>query len=359
MSEFPELNELERLAGAIERAVERLNVLEASMNGKQQRAAGGEDEKHRFFRALFDYYVARRAPDGYNLQVRMDTGDVAALVPTAISEQINALASTDGLSSLARTIRTDTPVFTLPILNQAGVTSGNPWAAGAAVGIVGEGSAIAESEPSFTYANVVAYNVAALTPVTIQLAQDVSFVVDYIPNVFSDALKAWKDNMMLNGTGTNQPLGITHSPALLSVNHTGTDTITKDDVLGMLAAFAGNARRARWVCSNSALPHIWKLKAEYLNDTGDPMSLLGIPIFVSQYVSSAGSDNSLLLIDPEAYVFGVLREARIDMSEGPGFASATIYYRYMTRIGGVPRVNGKIKLANGEYVSPFVGLNYA
>lgn len=351
-----EAGRIEDARSAIE-ILERAAALQGVLTAKTVGRVAQTDDTEAFFRSLNSYFILHR--DEPTLQRALESGDIAAIVPKPVYDRIMSLASQDGISSKAFHIQMNAPIFPIPVLNQASVTSGSPWAAGVSVNIVGEGNDIGQTEPAFTSADLVSYMVAAVTVIAKQVAQDAPVVAQLLPVLYGNGLRAWKDNIMLNGTGTNQPLGILNSQALMKVSHTGTDTVTKEDVFSMLSVFSGDRSKAVWLCANDVLPHLWKLKYEVLDDRTDPNTLLGIPLFPSQFLPSAGSDNSLLLIDPSVYVFGIHAEATMDANDGPGFVKAQVYYRYMARIAGRPWLNGKLKLANGLYVSPFVALDYA
>lgn len=107
------------------------------------------------------------------------------------------------------------------------------------------------------------------------------------------------ENGIINGSGTNQPLGVFTAsadgiPASRDVE-TGASAISADDLINMKMSLRPEYRsKAVWVMSTEVLKDVMKLKAtdgRYLWQPsitlGEPATILGLPVIESEYAPTA------------------------------------------------------------------------
>lgn len=320
----------------------------AGVPATQRSIANNEDVKVAFSRALFSHFVERRddpVPSGLKFDFQL--ADAAALLPQQVHDDVFHVSPEDSLL-LAKAYRIQLTQNSISLPSLSG-----PYTGGVAVAIVGESNPIGETEPAFTNITLTAYSVAATTVLTRQVAQDAPVVAQLLPILYNRAMRGFMENMMLNGTGAGQPLGILPSPATLSVTRSGS-SITSADLLKMKQRHVRMGGSPIWVVPKGSDASAEFYAALMNTYTGAPDPLLNYPVYESEFLDAG--DALALLIDPAAYVIGVRSDSKIDVNEGPGFTRLQLYYRLAARVGGTPWLTGAVTLANGSVVSPFVKL---
>lgn len=134
----------------------------------------------------------------------------------------------------------------------------------------------------------------------------------------AEKLTAAFENTILNGTGTDQPLGLFTAsdngiPTSRDTATATAATIAADDIINVYMSLRPVYRRnAVWVMHTSTLKQVMKLKdndGQYLWHeslrVGEPSTLLGLPVIESEYApeASATGDYALLLGDLSKYKF--------------------------------------------------------
>ena len=116
------------------------------------------------------------------------------------------------------------------------------------------------------------------------------------------------ENGIINGSGTNQPLGVFTAsadgiPASRDVE-TGASAISADDLINMKMSLRPEYRsKAVWVMSTEVLKDVMKLKAtdgRYLWQPaialGEPATILGLPVIESEYAPTAKTTGSYVAV---------------------------------------------------------------
>lgn len=116
------------------------------------------------------------------------------------------------------------------------------------------------------------------------------------------------ENGIINGSGTNQPLGVFTAsadgiPASRDVE-TGASAISADDLINMKMSLRPEYRsKAVWVMSTEVLKDVMKLKAtdgRYLWQPaialGEPATILGLPVIESEYAPTAKTAGSYVAV---------------------------------------------------------------
>lgn len=247
------------------------------------------------------------------------TGNGGYVVPDEFHRQlVEALEENNVIRSLAHVIRTSSGTRTIPIATDTGVAS---W--------VEEGSAINESDTTFSVQNLSAYKLACLIRVSNELLNDSAFdIASHIAHRFGVRFGNAEENAFINGTGAStdpevpsQPTGILTTLATASVETKDAETITFDDVYKLFYTLKGPYRKkAKFLCNETVLLQLMLLKDKsdrYLwkpgLEEGKPDTLLGHEIVTSTYMpaleSNAAKDGEkkILLFGDFSYYWGATR----------------------------------------------------
>lgn len=240
---------------------------------------------------------------------------------------------------------------------------------------VEEGTAPTASDMKFGKINFRLHDLAMLIPVTNDMIEDSPIAVSNMVNYgFQSRLKYDMENMLFNGSGAGQPLGIFKSGALVTQTKKTSQTaatIVSENLIGMKNLLpAGSKTNAVWVYAPTVATEVQNCKigasdfpafipagAMSANQTLD--TILGRPAFESEHLSAAlGTVNDILLFDPTQY--GIAYKAlqrQVESSAHLYFDSNKTAFRMVFRVDGQPLWDTYITPANGSiYKSPFVVL---
>lgn len=151
----------------------------------------------------------------------------------------------------------------------------------------------------------------------------------------SDPIKAF-----IHGTGVEEPLGIINAGATISVTRQISNHICYDDLVSMLRYIPISVYYGLWLMNSSAYAEISVLDSSknYALSKEKAVSLLGMPLIITNACSEIGNRGDIILADLSYYLIG-----RYDATEGK-----TLY-------DGMPILQWPIKSDDGEH-SPFVAL---
>jgi HK97 family phage major capsid protein len=302
-------------------------------------------------------------------------------VPVTYEREISRIAALMAFfEPLAYQVTMGADQHKFPMLNQ----TDNPSSSGVgASGFFGgmyftmdaEASTLTERAPTFKQGNLQARKLSGLTAMSNELRADAPQVEQELLQIFAEGLAASKQYLFLNGDGVGKPLGALNAanPARLTHSRKGSgNDIEINDVTGlmskMIPSLFGNAV---FVCHPLALDNLMQLSLVTNGDPaftptsnaapGSPLigSLVGKPVYASEYCAVPGSAGDLAFIAPKAYAVGTRSGILIAGSEHAYFTSDQYAWRVTTRIDGQPRLDGTIKLADGSNtaVSAFVVLS--
>ena len=194
----------------------------------------------------------------------------------------------------------------------------------------------------------------------------------YISRKFVDAIKWKRNEAMLIGTGSGQPLGIQNSDAMISVAKTGgqvADTITYLNLVNMWARTADKSNLV-WVANPTILPQLMTMTIEG-GTASTPVwipsndaslapngSIFGAPIVLTEHAAALGDVNDIALVDWSQYMVGE--------KAGGGIKTATSMhlkfdydqqtFKISYRWDGQPLWPTYFTPKNGDTLSPFVNL---
>lgn len=248
-------------------------------------------------------------------------------------------------------------------------------------GVVGywteEGATLTESQPRFGRVELRANKLTLYTEVPNELIRDAKPSMEaFINDIFPEALAWFEDVACFIGGGVGEPLGFLNAPAAISVTRSTTtagDNVEWVDIANMYSRMLPQSLdRAVWVISPDVMPSMLTAtlpgggpiiisSGQYINGTGKPvMTLLGLPIVVSEKARAVGTAGDINLVDFGFYLFGDRQAMSARQSEDFRFNTDVTAFRVIERIDGRPWLASAITPQNGgATLSPFVKLTSA
>jgi HK97 family phage major capsid protein len=183
---------------------------------------------------------------------------------------------------------------------------------------------------------------------------------------FSDEFDSKILDERLNGTGVGEFLGINNSPALISVARQLAGEIDYLDIINMMAR-AWRYRNCIWLANHDVIPQLGQLSltvgaggsAIFVQNAAVdmPSTLMGRPLFYSEYVNALGTAGDLMLIDWSQYLEGTYQPLQTAESIHVRFVNAERAFRFMMRNDGAPWWRTALTPKRGaNTLSPYVRL---
>lgn len=214
--------------------------------------------------------------------------------------------------------------------------------------IVGEGSALAENDPTFTTLSLGAWKYGRLLQISNEMLTDENVnLQDFVAQETAIAMNNAVSAHWMTGTGTNQPTGIFSGAYATVTGQTGaTGVPSYSNLIDVEYAVARPYRDngAQWLFKDSSVASIRKI----LDTTGRPIwqpsvvagepdQLNGHPVVTDTSVSAMGTGIISGAFGDWSRAF-VMREApmKFDMSPDYAFANDLMTYRVTQRVDGKP-----------------------
>jgi len=188
--------------------------------------------------------------------------------------------------------------------------------------------------------------------VTEELLRDGRMFGEYLIRVFGLELAFQIDDVIVNGTGVGQPLGILKCPALISVTkETGqaADTVVFPNITKMISRHSAFDLKSRyWFINPQVQPELMTMtlpvgtggQAVYLPSGGASDSpydkLMGIPVIPVEQCSKLGDKGDIILVDMSDYLVIERGGAGVDRSMHVAFMSDQQVFRFRYRFNGCP-----------------------
>lgn len=338
-----------------------------------------------FFKAIARQNVADASPEmsAKLAQLKNFSSDIPSdggyLIPETLrSELLRVALEMSVVRPLARVIPMETLRVPFPAIDST--TNVNSVYGGIAGYWTEESGTLTESQARFGRVVLEARKLTAFAKVPSELMQDslVSFSA-LIDQMFPEALAFFEDIAFLTGNGVGQPLGVLNGAAAIPVTRTTTNLVKFEDVINMYSRMLPQSlKRARWVISQSVLPQLLQMRIVQQNVAGTenvgaaspglwltggqaigsaPMTLMGLPIEVTEKVPALGSAGDISLIDFGFYLIGDRQAMQARQSEERYFETDEIAFRVIERVDGRPWIQSAITPANGgSTLSPIVKL---
>lgn len=293
------------------------------------------------------------------------------LVPTEYSaEAFDVSLETEVVRPRARVYGMKSDVRKIAGFTMDGEAGVGPY--GFAASWVAEGGGFTPVTPLVREVDLYARKCGIYLQASNELAADGLSFGQQLSGVLTKALGWALDEAFLNGNGAGKPIGCTVAPCTVVVGkETGqaADTFEAQNALKMYSRLLpGSHRTAVWVVHPSVIPELYTMTVpsgtagtllglvpSYF-DAGR-MTLLGLPIVVSEKMQSIGDQGDVGLFDFTYYAIGMRREISVDESQHVGFANDLASFRAIARVDGKPLLSQAYQPTNGtDTLSPFVVL---
>jgi HK97 family phage major capsid protein len=246
-----------------------------------------------------------------------------------------------------------------------------------------EGALKTQSRPGLDTMSLRLHKVYALVPVTDELAEDAPAMDSFLRRKAPEAIDFAINLAILQGTGSNQPLGVLNSPALVTVAKETSqlaDTLVALNVIKMWSRlYAGNRSTAIWSVHQDVETMLHTMSLPGRDNTGafvtgwgthvympagglsgSPYAtLFGRPVIPTQACETLGDLGDIILWDPQAYL-SVLKAGtnpRVDVSMHLWFDYDVTAYRFVLRMTGQPWWEAAVSPRDGSNtLSPYVTL---
>lgn len=258
---------------------------------------------------------------------------------------------------------------TIPVLDQTGITAGQPhWFGGIQMYWADEAEQKGQSQPKFRFIRLDAHKLVGYTVATDELLDDAAIGLEAFlsgPLGFAGAAAWMEDFVFVQGDGIGKPLGILNAPATLTQTRASGGTIAYADLVDMLAKFLPSSGQGIWLASQSAMPKLMLMEGPSGNPSflwgdatnGRPNSLLGLPIVFTEKMPVLGSKGDICLADWSYYLIGDRQAVTVDSSMHELFRYDKTSWRVVERIDGKPWLSAPLTYQDGTtQVSPFVAL---
>lgn len=227
-----------------------------------------------------------------------------------------------------------------------------------------EAGVLTESKPKFGSVKLELSRLAGLCYVTSDMMEDSPMSVAPLLNMmFSEAIAFQQDEDYIRGTGAGQALGILKAPALVSVakeSAQAADTIQTENIVKMYSRMKPRSLgRAVWFANQETLPQL-ALLTQNVGTGGSAvgllqniansmqMSLLGIPLVITEHASALGDKGDIILADWSQYLIG---EKSTGMQTASSIHLKFDYdqtaFRVITRYDGQPWETAPMTPKNG------------
>jgi HK97 family phage major capsid protein len=186
---------------------------------------------------------------------------------------------------------------------------------------------------------------------------------------FADAVAWYEDYAFLQGNGVGKPLGALQSPCAIAVNRQNANTFAIADAANMLAKLLPqwDPQTTCWIVSPSVLSNLATIAAagtqiQWTTPPTQPgklavLTLLGLPVQVSEKMSQLGTARDVALCDFRFYLIGDRRQIDVTFSAHAKLLNNQAAWKFVSRVDGQPWLSQTVTLQNGQTASNVVYLN--
>ena len=244
------------------------------------------------------------------------TADGGAAVPPDFREAIWKKVSMSEASIAARTDNYTTSSNKLQMV-QDNVA---PWtASGIQTEWLGEGTAAAQTKPVVAAFSIDLYRLACLVPLTDELLEDTA-LSSWLPGKIGDRVLNALNLAIVNGSGSGQPTGIIGSAGEVvaaAVSGQGANTFVWKNAVAMYSKLMPQLiNGSEWLIHPTVLPQLLDMSgpgttpvwlppgsSNYSSGANAPAgTLLGRPVYISEYCAALGTKGDVILWNPKTYV---------------------------------------------------------
>jgi HK97 family phage major capsid protein len=237
---------------------------------------------------------------------------------------------------------------------------------------LGEANAPTQFTVKFRQMELIAKKLMALTYATDEQLVDGPAWAAYVDKVVPLELAFVIDDALMNGTGAGQPLGVTQSGALLTINRTAANQVNSADIFAMWGqCWAPSRKNAAWFINQDVERQLWDLTrgsgtAVELLYTGPGQRgnnsnygvMMGRPVIPIEQAAALGTAGDIVLADFEQYYLARRSDVQLATSIHVQFLTDQQAFRWKLRLDGQPAWKKPLTPKNGtEVLSPFVTLS--
>lgn len=260
-----------------------------------------------------------------------------APVPTSFYDQVIAQARLVGPMLDTSTVLRTAGGENLQIPAQAG------WSTAA---ITAEGSAISESDPTFSsFITLGAYKYSFLVQLSRELIEDAGVdILGFLATQTGNAIGFAVNNALTVGTGTTQPRGVVAAAGSGVLGTVAGGLFTADNLIDLAYSLDGAARRlpgVGWMMNTASLGAVRKLKDTAGNYIFSPAladgndQVLSYPVYENPAMASqASAAKSVLFGHLPSYYVRMAGGLRLDRSDDYAFNADLVTFRASMRVDG-------------------------
>jgi HK97 family phage major capsid protein len=306
-----------------------------------------------------------------NAMSSLKPSDGGFLIPEILRAELLRVALEKAIvRSRARVIPMDSLTVPFPTVD---ATSNVSSVFGGVVGFwTEEGATLTETKPRFGRVELRANKLTLYTEVPNELIRDARPSMDaFINDIFPEAIAWFEDVAFFIGGGVGEPLGFLNAPAAISAARAGANLVSWLDIVNMYCRMLPQSLdRAVWIVSPEVLPQllvmtvganqnaIWMGGGNFASGSSrPPMTMLGLPVIVSEKARQLGVAGDVNLVDFGFYLVGDRQAMSARQSEDFRFNQDVTAFRVIERLDGRPWLASAITPQNGgDTLSPFVKL---
>lgn len=348
-----------------------------------KKALGAEHDEMFGSVAEFMYSISDKSPKDQTLSNKlvrlqndlssMKPSDGGFLIPEILRAELLRVALEKAIvRSRARVIPMDSLTVPFPTVD---TTSNVSSVFGGVIGFwTEEGATLTESQPRFGRVELRAQKLCLYTEVPNELIMDARPSLEaFIGDIFPEAIAWFEDVAFFIGGGVGEPLGFLNAPASISVTRAaGGNAVDWLDIVGMYSRMLPQSLdRAVWIVSPDTIPSLFQmtltggtspimLGGQYYatGSATPPMTMLGLPIIVSEKARAAGTAGDVNLVDFGFYLIGDRQAMSAAQSQDFRFQNDLTAFRVTERLDGRPWLQSPITPQNGgATLSAFVKLS--
>lgn len=262
--------------------------------------------------------------------------------------------------------------MSLPAIDETSRATGSRYG-GVQVYMAHEANATTATKPKFRMLDLALNKMFGLTYLTDELMQDATMLEGWVRMMFAKEMGFKMDDLIINGTGAGEPMGILNAACLRSIGkETGQvkDTIVLENVKKAFT-FCRDKARMVWLANEEILPELMGMEmavgtggtavwipqnsaAGAPNDT-----ILGRAIKYIEQAAVLGDAGDLIAADMSQYLFVDKGDIQTASSIHVNFTTDETALRFTYRLDGQPipaSAKTAYKGTSGNTYSPFVAI---
>jgi HK97 family phage major capsid protein len=208
------------------------------------------------------------------------------------------------------------------------------------------------SQPKFRQIELSPKKLIGVCYATDELLADATALDGVLRRAFASEFGFQLDNVILNGTGAGQPLGILQSAALVTVAAQAGQhlTVVAENIFDQWSRLLpGSEQSAIWVCNKNVLPSLYTMSVAvgtggvpvYMpanQIAGQPFqTLMGRPLISCEQCATLGTTGDIILADfANGYILAQKGGIQSDMSIHVQFLYDESVFRFVLRVDGQP-----------------------